>query len=107
MRGAPMDVKADRRRCRPSQGFSHRPLLVAGPGSSGGNIWCGQPALVPLRSGRDLEGPHVGVTSTPVRLNASEVIRGSRHVSGGEGKSRCQGWSVAPSKGLEPDLNDL
>jgi hypothetical protein len=44
-------------------------------------------------------------TSTPVRLKASDVIRRSRQVSVGEGKSRCHGWFIAPWKGVSKPIS--
>ena len=48
-----------------------------------------------------------GVTSTPVRLKASEVMRRSRQVSEGEGKSRCQGWFIAPWNGVSKPISTI
>ncbi len=45
-------------------------------------------------------GPISSTVSIAVRLNASEVSRFSVFVASGIRKSRCQGWSVAPGKGM-------
>ena len=46
--------------------------------------------------GATSNNPMPSVTSTPVRLKASEVMRCSMYDSGGDGKSLCQGCSLAP-----------
>ena len=54
---------------------------------------------VPL-PGAISNGPMSSYTSTQVRLKASEFSRRPTSVSSGAGKSRCQGWSAAPGKGM-------
>jgi hypothetical protein len=46
--------------------------------------------------GATSNNPMPSVTSTPVRLKASEVMRCSMYDSGGDGQSLCQGCSSAP-----------
>src|SRR5215212_1609303 len=47
------------------------------------------------------------LTSTPVRLKASDVIFRSRQVSSGDGKSRCQGWFFAPWNGTSKPISTI
>ena len=54
-----------------------------------------------------LNGPMSSVVSTVVTLNASEVSRPCSYVSGGDGKSRCHGWSFAPANGMSKPISTI
>jgi hypothetical protein len=51
------------------------------------------------------KGPISSVTSTVVRLNASELIRLPSTVSGGAVKSRCHGCAIAPGFGTSKPIS--
>jgi hypothetical protein len=52
-------------------------------------------------------GPCSIRVSTPVRLKASEFSRRPLLVASGTKKSRCQGWSSAPGKGMSKPISTI
>ena len=103
-------VSATARRdvAQPGDTCGRRARRNRGQSSSGGNISCfhARPSsyCVP---GAISNGPMSSVTSTPVRLNASDVSRRSLYVSAGEGKSRCHGWYFAPWNGTSKPISTI
>ena len=53
------------------------------------------------------KGPISSVVSTVVRLNARDVSRCWSLVSGGLGKSRCHGCTVAPGNGVSKPTSTI